>query len=254
MLRTSLMIVGFAVTVVACTGEIVVNGSPDGAPAAADGGAIDGTIHYLPEGEDASSRVLAPAVPPVADSCGAGVYSGTISGSVATPLTGTGISIPLAGSVKLTLVAQGASNQTCIVGGVREPCSKVFVIHDATVTGDLGVVIGAFCTMSGALDCEAGELIDGWIACSYCPGGDMMGEACAPDAGGGGFAGPLTGHYDFTSQAFQMGSWNAAEALDGNDGGSPGPDGGPPGDYLSDSGLYLGSSFGGSGSWSAVLQ
>jgi hypothetical protein len=47
--------------------------------------------------------------------------------------------------------------------------------------------------------------------------------------------------------AFIMGTWNGAEALAGNDGGSPGPDGGTIWDYLSDSG-YVGFNFGASAS------
>jgi len=62
---------------------------------------------------------------------------------------------------------------------------------------------------------------------------------------------PATASYDSGSHAFVMGAWNAAEALAGNDGGSPGPDGGPIADYLSDSGYLGAGDYRGQGMWSA---
>lgn len=135
---------------------------------------------------------------------------------------------------------------------------------DAVVTdaGDIGG-FPYFCTMSGTLDCKAKKLVDGWIQCTYCVGplaDGGMGCWLLDDVGGttgvgGHFAGPLTANYDYTNFSFIDGAWNGAEALAGNDGGSPGPEGGAIYNYLSDSGLYLGpNDFGGSGTWNATYQ
>jgi hypothetical protein len=57
-----------------------------------------------------------------------------------------------------------------------------------------------------------------------------------------------------TAGTFVNGVWNAAEALAGNDGGSPGPDGGPPSAYLSDAGYGFLMRYGGAGTWKATKQ
>lgn len=109
-----------------------------------------------------------------------------------------------------------------------------------------------FCTITGALDCSARELVDGWMQCVYCVGPVVDGGTCV-DSIGGRFAGPMTASYDVGARAFVMGTWNGAEALAGNDGTMPGPGGGPISASLSDSGVYQGpNNFGGSGNWSAA--
>lgn len=156
--------------------------------------------------------------------------------------------------------------------GEASKCSNLFSLTNGVITGVAdGTMMGDaevggypyFCTMTGTLDCKAKKLVGGWIQCTYCVGPLADGGmACSLLNGvggttgvGGHFAGPLTANYDYNTLAFVMGTWNGAEALAGNDGGSPGPDGGPPSDYLSDSGLYVGpNNYGGSGTWNAAHQ
>jgi hypothetical protein len=104
------------------------------------------------------------------------------------------------------------------------------------------------CSITGALDCNARKLVDGWIRCTYCLGPADGGTGCSFEFQ---FAGTMTGNFDSDASAFVNGGWNASEALGGNDGGSPGPDGGPPSSYLLDSGRYGPGIYGGSGTWSA---
>jgi hypothetical protein len=178
----------------------------------------------------------------------------------------------VAGNVDLTLEQAGSPGTTCMLVGEsqREDCSNVFTLQNGTITGVADALqfgdasVGGFpyfCTMTGTLDCKSKLLVGGWIQCTYCVGPLAdAGTACwllngvAGTTGvGGHFAGPLTANYDIGTLSFVMGTWNGAEALAGNDGGSPGPDGGPISDYLSDSGLYLGpNDFGGSGTWNAA--
>jgi hypothetical protein len=195
--------------------------------------------------------------------CRAGAYSGPFGGTLTSHLTGVGIPVPVTGTVNLTLAAEGAAGTTCMVGGQSKDCGEVFALQSGTVrdtadgTSTDGGAVGGFpyfCTMTGALDCSARQLVDGWIQCTYCVGPLADGGgACALAGVGGHLAGTATASYDVDAGAFVMGEWNASEALAGNDGGTPGPDGGPPSAYLSDSGTYQGAGeFGGSGPWSAT--
>ncbi len=202
--------------------------------------------------------------------CRGGKYEGTFAGLYTSHLTGIGVPIPVAGNVDMTLDQEGSAGQQCMVDGEFEHCSDVFSLQDGTITGiadeiHLGDAAGGgfpyYCTMTGTLDCKNKKLHDGWIQCTYCIGpladGGMACELLNGVAGttgvGGHFAGPLTANYDYATLAFVMGTWNGAEALAGNDGGSPTPEGGPIANYLSDSGLYLGpTDFGGSGTWNAA--
>jgi hypothetical protein len=202
--------------------------------------------------------------------CKGGHYSGTFAGSYTSHLTGIGIPIPVTGNVDMTLNQEGSGNSTCMLVGEATKCSDLFSLQDGTITGvadELGDSgIGGFpyfCTMTGTLACAEKKLVNGWIQCTYCIGPLADGGmACSLLNGvggttgvGGHFAGPLTANYDYTSLSFVMGTWNGAEALAGNDGGSPGPEGGPVSDYLSDGGLYLGpNDFGGVGTWNATYQ
>jgi hypothetical protein len=182
-----------------------------------------------------------------------------LTGLYASHLTLIGIDIPIAGAVHMTLVAAGAAQQTCRLGGEVEPCSDILTVENGTVTGadpasgDAGVSVFPFyCSLSGVLDCQHRELVNGWMQCASCPGAVADGgAACANGANPAErFAGTLTAQYDSTTASF-VGAWNAA--LAGNDGGSPGPDGGPASSYLSDSGTYGSSgAFGGSGTWTAA--
>jgi hypothetical protein len=202
--------------------------------------------------------------------CKGGHYGGTFAGSYTSHITGVGIPIPVTGNVDLTLHQEGTSNQMCMsVGEIPVPCNDVYSLQDGTITGvaDATMVGDAqvggfpyFCTMTGILDCPGKKLDNGWIQCTYCIGPladggmscDLFNGVGGTTGVGGHFAGPLTANYDYNSLAFVMGAWNGAEALAGNDGGSPGPDGGPISDYLSDGGLYLGpGDFGGLGTWNA---
>jgi hypothetical protein len=202
--------------------------------------------------------------------CRGGKYEGTFAGLYTSHLTGIGVPIPVAGNVDMTLDQEGTAGQQCMVDGEFEHCSDVFSLQNGTITGiadeiHLGDAAGGgfpyYCTMTGTLDCKNKKLDDGWIQCTYCIGpladGGMACELLNGVAGttgvGGHFAGPLTANYDYATLAFVMGTWNGAEALAGNDGGSPTPEGGPIANYLSDSGLYLGpTDFGGSGTWNAA--
>jgi hypothetical protein len=206
--------------------------------------------------------------------CTPGHYAGKFAGSYSSHLTAVGVPIPVAGNVELDLDQAGAADQTCIPAGeIPVPCNKVFTLQNGTITGaadafHLGdASIGGFpyfCTMSGTLDCDSKRLDDGWIQCTYCVGrladGGMACELLNGVLGttgvGGHFAGPLTANYDVSTLSFVMGTWNGAEALAGNDGGSPGPDGGPISDYLTkDGGFYLGPKhFGGVGTWNATYD
>ncbi len=211
---------------------------------------------------------------PVTDNsgpCKAGEYNGTFKGSYNTHLTGIGIPIPVTGNVDLTLHQAGTSGEQCMIEGeLYEKCSDVFTLQNGTITGvadevhigDAGVGgFPYFCTMTGTLDCKQDKLDDGWIQCTYCVGRLADGgTACwllngvAGTTGvGGHFAGPLTANYDDGTLSFVMGNWNGAEALAGNDGGSPTPEGGPISDYLVLDGGYVGPKhFGGSGTWNAT--
>jgi hypothetical protein len=202
--------------------------------------------------------------------CSGGSYVGPFAGEYTSHLTGVGIPIPVTGPVNLKLAQAGSEGTTCTLAGESKDCSDVFPVVSGTVTGVNDAVntgdataggFPFFCTMTGALDCDARKLVSGWLQCTYCIGPVADGGfACSLGNGvggttgiGGHFAGPVTANYDASTIAFVTGRWNASEALAGNDGGTPGPDGGPPSLYLSDSGLYLGpGDFGGSGSWSAT--
>jgi hypothetical protein len=203
--------------------------------------------------------------------CKGGKYGGTFAGSYTSHLTGVGIPIPVTGNVDLTLEQEGTSKMMCMsVGEVPVPCSDVFSLQNGTITGvadgaQVGdATVGGFpyyCTMTGTLDCPNKKLDNGWIQCTYCIGpladGGMSCSLLDGVGGttgvGGHFAGPLVANYDYGTLSFVMGTWNGAEALAGNDGGSPGPEGGPIADYLTDGGLYLGpNDFGGIGTWNAT--
>jgi hypothetical protein len=237
-----------------------------------DGGS-DGAVFFSPTFDDASlslgdSTVAAGNSGP----CQGGKYKGTFAGLYTSHLTGVGIPIPVTGNVDMTLDQEGSAQTMCMLVGEATKCSDLFSLQDGTITGvaDQGMLGDAgvggfpyFCTMSGTLDCPGKKLVDGWIQCTYCVGpladGGMACSLLDGVAGttgvGGHFAGPLTANYDYSTLSFVMGTWNGAEALAGNDGGSPTPDGGPVSKYLSDSGLYLGpGDFGGSGTWNATYR
>ncbi len=212
------------------------------------------------------------SVPIGSGPCKGGHYSGTFTGSYTSHLTGIGIPIPVTGNVDMTLNQAGTSNMMCHPAGeIPVPCNEVYTLQNGTITGvadgvkeDGGKIAGGFpyfCTMSGTLDCSTQKLDDGWIQCTYCVGpladGGMsctlLDGVLGTTGVGGHFAGPLTADYDIPTFSFVHGVWNGAEALAGNDGGSPGPDGGPISDYLTkDGGEYLGPGmFGGVGKWNA---
>jgi hypothetical protein len=204
--------------------------------------------------------------------CQGGKYEGTFVGLYTSHLTGVGIPIPVAGNVDMKLEQAGSQGQTCTFTGESESCSNFFSLRDGTITGiadgvmtDAGTIGGFpyFCTMTGTLACKEKKLLGGWIQCTYCVGPladggmscSLLDGVLGTTGVGGKFAGPLTADYDYSTLSFVNGNWNGAEALAGNDGGSPGPDGGPISEYLSDSGLYLGpDDFGGSGHWNAKHQ
>jgi hypothetical protein len=205
--------------------------------------------------------------------CKGGHYTGTFAGSYTSHLTGVGIPIPVTGNVDMDLDQQGGSDMTCHPAGeIPVPCNEVFTLSNGTITGvaDQGKAGDAafggfpyFCTMTGTLDCASRKLDEGWIQCTYCVGpladGGMsctlLDGVLGTTGVGGHFAGPLVANYDVSLFAFVMGTWNGAEALAGNDGGSPGPDGGIIADYLTDGSLYLGpNDFGGVGTWNATWR
>ena len=241
--------------------------STDGAPVAETGSADTGAATDAGTGTDASAADGS-FDSSGADVCESGPYDGRLAGLYTSHLTGVGLPIPFDGNVALTVGPRGTAGTTCTVDGVDEDCSNVLPLRDGNVTGVADAQASGdasvggfpfFCTVTGKLDCQARKLVDGWIQCTYCIGPLADGGlSCALLSGvggttgvGGHFAGPMTAAYDASAHAFVMGAWNGAEALAGNDGGSPGPDGGPLSSYLSDSG-YLGpGQFGGSGTWTA---
>jgi hypothetical protein len=203
--------------------------------------------------------------------CKGGFYKGSFGGQYNSHLTVIGIPIPVTGDVQLTLFQEGTSGQQCMVEGEFEQCSDVFSLQNGTIQGTADEVhlgdasFGGFpyyCSLTGTLDCKDKVLVDGWIQCTYCigplvdgGGACFIGNGVAGTTGvGGHFAGPLTANYDYGSLAFVMGSWNGAESLAGNDGGSPGPDGGPYQNYLNDAGYIGPTDYGGLGTWNAVFQ
>jgi hypothetical protein len=203
--------------------------------------------------------------------CKGGHYNGTFAGTYTSHLTGIGIPLNVTGNVDMYLYQQGSADMTCHPAGeIPVPCNEVFTLSNGTVTGvaDQQMLNDAayggfpyFCTLTGTLDCASRKLDDGWIQCSYCVGPladggmacQLLNGVLGTTGVGGHFAGPVTANYDINQLAFIMGTWNGAEALAGNDGGSPGPDGGTIWDYLSDSG-YVGFNFGGLGIWNAAWQ
>ncbi len=252
-----------------------VDDGPGADGASTDGPGADGTVSddaatdgAMADGPSADATLGADA-DAAAGPCRSGAYVGKLLGEYTSHLTGIGIPIPMPGDVTMTLVQVGSAGTTCMLDGVSKDCSDLFALQDATVTGvaDMTKVGDAsvggfpfFCTMSGALDCDARKLADGWIQCTYCIGPlsdagecSLLNGVAGTTGVGGRFAGPTTAAYDASMVAFVMGTWNGAEALAGNDGGAPGPDGGPISAYLSDSGVYLGpNNYGGSGTWSAA--
>jgi hypothetical protein len=202
----------------------------------------------------------------VADStCKAGKYEGAFAGSYSSSLV-LGFPLTVTGNVDLTLNQEGGTMQTCSVHGEFESCADVFSLSNGTITGvanKAGMIGDAavggypyFCALTGTLDCAKKVLVDGWIQCTYCAFDQLTegGTECDGIGIGGHFAGPLTANYDTNALAFVGGSWNGAEALAGNDGGSPGPDGGSIDDYLALDGGYGFGKFGGNGTWNATHQ
>ncbi len=249
-----------------CNGAACDNGFACSAGTCSPGEAVDDAavvdapadVAFADAPADASGDVvLAEASDAVADaaaeasggSCHGGEYKGSLTGTYSSSLE-LGIPIPVTGQVDVTLDPAGR-----VQSGTIEGVSDTISGHDAGFAGPF------FCTLAGALDCATGAF-GGWAQCTYCIGPVADGGlGCSLTAGGGTtgigghYAGPMTATYDPGTNAFVMGTWNAAEALAGNDGGSPGPDGGPPSNYLSDSGVYLGpGNYGGSGTWSATHQ
>jgi hypothetical protein len=206
--------------------------------------------------------------------CKGGHYNGTFAGLYTSHLTAVGVPIPVAGNVDMTLDQAGGADEMCHPSGeIPLPCNEVFTLQNGVITGiaDQLTVGDAsaggfpyFCTMTGTLDCASKKLDDGWIQCTYCIGPladgglscQLLDGVLGTTGVGGHFAGPLKANYDISTLSFVDGTWNGAEALAGNDGGSPGPDGGPVSDYLTpDGGLYLGpNDFGGSGIWNASYE
>jgi hypothetical protein len=283
-LRTSVVCVSLALVAGACGGS-----NPDDGGDAGDGhndsgrderdAAPDGTVTDAPTGEDVTTGPgldaggnaidAADATPDATPDasldaaggpCSAGQYAGTLAGTYTSSLT-IGIPLPVASNVGFTLQPAGSSGASCKFDGMTEDCGNVFTVHGGAVTGAADEVKGDatiggfpfFCTMTGALDCSATTFV-GWIECQYCVGPLADGGAACATSVGGHFAGPETARYDVATHAFVMGTWNASEALAGNDGTMPGPDGAPISDFLSDSGTYLGiGQYGGSGTWTARL-
>jgi hypothetical protein len=182
--------------------------------------------------------------------CANGQYTGPFVGNFTSHLTTIGIPIPIEATVDVTLRQEGNSDLFALQNGTISGAANASKSGDATVVG-----FPLACTMTGTLDCDSRQLVDGWIQCIYCVGPLADGgTSCSLGGAGGGFAGPVTASYDPGTLSFVMGTWNGAEALRGNDGGSPGPDGGPPSNYLSDAGYFGPGEFGGSGAWSATKQ
>jgi hypothetical protein len=204
-----------------------------------------------------------------ASECVGGHYAGNFAGSYSSNLI-VGVPLAVTGNVDMTLNQAGSNETTCTFAGETQSCANFYKVEGGTVTGvaNSNMLADAsfggypyFCGLTGTLDCAMKKLVGGWIQCTYCVGqladGGMM---CAPlIAGlgggiGGRFAGPVTANYDTNTHSFVDGTWNGAEALAGNDGGSPGPDGGSVDGYLALDGGYGIGNYGGSGTWGTALQ
>jgi hypothetical protein len=225
-------------------------GAPDGD--IGDGSTTPPVADAWPGPEDSSSPPSVPLSPEIP--CEEGEYTGAIGGSYASPLAASRLVVT--GTVSLSLVSAGPSSQTCTVQGELERCSDVFLIRDGAITGvanDSDVTddahVGGYpysCTMSGALLCRERNVVNGWIQCTVCPGPPPdAGTACSV------FAGPLVATYDYPTLSF-TGTWNGADALASDDGGSSAPDAEAISEYLSLDGGYGDGHYGGSGTWTAA--
>jgi hypothetical protein len=209
----------------------------------------DGSMVILPPNNDEGA-------------CKGGHYGGSFGGVYSSHITVFGIGIPVTGNVELQLNQVGSSNQTCtLTGETNITCNNVFSLQDGVIQGTADGLFPYFCFMSGTLDCVKKVLVDGWIQCTYCLGpladGGLacdLGNGVGGSTGvGGHFAGPLTAQYNTATDSFVNGTWNGAEALAGNDGGSPTPEGGPITNYLNDAGYGGPGEFGGLGTWNATF-
>jgi hypothetical protein len=187
-----------------------------------------------------------------------GTYTGALAGSYASSLV-LGIPLSISGKVTFALATAGAGT-TCTVDGATLDCATLLTLQHGTIVGamaKLGADAGGgyqySCSVTGDLDCASNELLDGWMQCTYCIGPLSDAGACGGGVGGH-FAGLVSASYDPATHSFVMGTWNASEALAGNDGHSPGPDGGSPLSYLSDAGYGFLKAYGGDGTWTAALS
>jgi hypothetical protein len=245
---------GVATLVIAATSGCSSSTGVEGLQSGPDGG---GDANASPGPGDSSGPP--PPAPTVAMSpspqgpCKAGAYAGTFGGSYASPLASAPLVVT--GTVSLSLVSAGTSEQTCMFEGEVERCSDFLMIQDGGITGVANASLGTddaqvggypySCTTSGTLWCSEQKLVGGWVRCTVCPGpASDGGSVCSV------FAGPLVATYDYGTLSF-TGTWNAANALAGGDGGPTAPDGQPISDYLSLDGGYGDADYGGSGTWTA---
>ena len=171
--------------------------SPAADDAATDSAFADGRSADAAIGADAATDAAIgadAATDADGGTCRSGPYLGTFTGNYASHLTGAGISIPLTGDVTMTLVQEGSAGTTCVLDGESKDCGDLFALQSATVTGVASetkagdasyALFPFFCTMSGALDCDARELRDGWIQCTYCIGPLSDAGGCSLLGGGG---------------------------------------------------------------------
>ena len=251
-------------------------GGDDGGTGTSSGTGFGGSSGFSSGGGSGSSGG------PDNSACKGGLYEGTFAGIYDSHIA-LAFGIPVTGDVNLTLEQEGDAGTCVIAGEIPKPCNEVYTLKNGTITGtadeakfgDSGA-LGGFpyhCDLTGTLDCQTKQLVNGWITCTYCVGPiEDGGHACVLGNGvgrttgtGGHFAGPLIANYDTGTLSFVMGTWNGAEALctEGNgtftcnDGTMPGPDGGPWQNYISDAGAagyIFGTSYGGSGTWNATYQ
>jgi hypothetical protein len=241
-----------AATLVIAATSSCASSRVDVSQGAPDGSVGDGSTPAPPNPGDSSSPPPTGTVS-VDIPCKEGEYTGAIGGSYASPLTAARLAVT--GTVGFSLVSVSTAVQ-CMVQGEFEPCSGVFQLKSGTVNGiasesdvaDDAHVSGYpySCTMSGVLLCRERTLVNGWIQCTVCPGPLAdAGTACSV------FAGPLVATYDYPTLSF-TGTWNGADALASEDGGSSVPDGGTISDYLSLDGGYGDGRYGGNGTWTAA--
>ncbi len=109
-----------------------------------------------------------------------GLYEGTFAGIYDSHIA-LAFGIPVTGDVNLTLEQEGDAGTCVIAGELPKPCNEVYTLKNGTITGTLrrGQVRRLrrarrvplpLHDLTGTLDCQTKQLVNGWITCTYCIG------------------------------------------------------------------------------------